>query len=641
MPVKFCRHTVARYVKSSTPAISSSDTAQQNTREDTVEPRLYSRLLLRLLALPIAALAVLAIILGYGLERIQESASAVDRADVVILHANRLIKLMVDEETGLRGFLLSRDPVFLKPLHEADQQIEPEFNTLFSMVHRPDQVARLQRLQTTHQQWEQKANQEIHSAPADTSTMVQRMLQRKQEMDDVRAQMDEFLTIVSGGRAENFVANTEANRYARIGLILLLALAAAVLSLETRRVFHRLTSAYNRQIQESELRRGESFAREQWLNIIIRSIGDAVIACDTDGNVEFMNTVAERLTGWAEAEAKGKSLHKIFPIFNEETRTAVENPVDKVRRLGTVVGLANHTFLIARDGTEISIDNSGAPIRDASGRMIGIVLVFRDITDRRISEGALMRAEKLAAAGRLAASVAHEVNNPLEGLTNIVFIALRSNDINEIHYLLAQAESELGRIAHITRQSLGFYRETTTPAHFKPATIVREVTEFYTSRAMGLGVSFIVKAKTEREVLGSAGELRQILSNLLANSLDACVRGSTIRVETSPALDPRDLSRRGVRITIADTGFGIPAEHLESIFEPFFTTKKDTGTGLGLWVSRELVEKHGGTLRVRSRTCDLLTGTVFSIFLPSEGKFGAMESFSNNHHAATTSDGFL
>jgi PAS domain S-box-containing protein len=606
-----------------------------------VEPRLYSRLLLRLLALPIAALTVLALILGYGLERIQESASAVDRADVVILHANRLIKLMVDEETGLRGFLLSRDPVFLKPLHEADQQIEPEFNTLFSMVHRPDLVARLQRLQATHQRWQQKANQEIHSAPVDTSTMVQRMLQRKQEMDDVRAQMDEFLTIVSGGRAENFVANTEANQHARIGLILLVALAAAVLSLETRRVFHRLTSAYNRQIQESELSRGESFAREQWLNIILRSIGDAVIACDTDGNVEFMNTVAERLTGWAEAEAKGKSLHKIFPIFNEETRTAVENPVDKVRRLGTVVGLANHTFLIARDGTEISIDNSGAPIRDASGRMIGIVLVFRDITDRRISEGALMRAEKLAAAGRLAASVAHEVNNPLEGLTNIVFIALRSNDINEIHYLLAQAESELGRIAHITRQSLGFYRETTTPAHFKPATIVREVTEFYTSRAVSLGVSFIVKAKTEREVLGSAGELRQILSNLLANSLDACVRGSTIRVEASPALDPRDLSRRGVRITIADTGFGIPAEHLESIFEPFFTTKKDTGTGLGLWVSRELVEKHGGTLRVRSRTSDPLSGTVFSIFLPSEGKFGAMESFDNNHHAATTSHGFL
>jgi PAS domain S-box-containing protein len=404
-------------------------------------------------------------------------------------------------------------------------------------------------------------------------------------------------------------------------------------------VFHKLTAAYNRQIQQIELRSAESYVREQWLNITLRSIGDAIIACDTDGTVAFMNLIAEQLTGWTEAQAKGKSLHDIFPIFNEEARTAVENPVDKVRRLGTVVGLSNHTFLIARDGTEVSIDDSGAPIRDSAGKMIGIVLVFRNITERRMSEDALMRAEKLAAAGRLAASVAHEVNNPLEGLTNLIYIALRSNDFDEIRHLLGQAESELGRIAHITRQSLGFYRETTIPAHFKPATVVREVTDFYASRASSLGVSFIVNANTEREVLGSAGESRQILSNLLANSLDACDRGSIIRIKASSALDPRDLSRPGVRITIADTGFGIPAKHLKSIFEPFFTTKKDTGTGLGLWVSRELVEKHGGTLRVRSRTSNPLCGTVFSIFLPSQGKLQPIDSFSTNDQVAFSTNG--
>jgi PAS domain S-box-containing protein len=604
-----------------------------------VEPRLYSRLLVRLLALPIAALTVLALILGYGLQRVQESASAVDRADVVIVHANRLTKLMVDEETGLRGYLLARNPVFLQPLHDADQQIEPEFNTLFSMVHRSDQVARLRRLQDSHKQWEQKAYQEIHSPPIDASTMEQHMLQRKQDMDNLRAQMDEFLNIVTGRRAEHSAADIELNQYARIGLVVFTALAAAVLVLETRRVFHRLTTAYNRQIQEIRLRSEESYAREQWLNTTIRSIGDAVIACDADGNVDFMNLVAEQLTGWKEAEAKGKSLHEIFPIFNEETRAAVENPVDKVRRFGTVVGLANHTFLAAKDGTEVCIDDSGAPIRDSAGKMIGVVLVFRDITERRMSEGALMRAEKLAAAGRLAASVAHEVNNPLEGLTNLVYIARRSNDLDEIRSLLTQAENELGRIAHITRQSLGFYRETSAAARFKPATIVREVTDFYASRATGLGVSFIVKTKTEREVLGSPGELRQILSNLLANSLDACASGSIIRIEASSAVDPRDLSRPGVRITIADTGFGIPAKHLENIFEPFFTTKKDTGTGLGLWVSRELVQKHGGSLRVRSRTSDPLCGTVFSIFLPNQGALQALDSLTPSDQAETRPNG--
>jgi signal transduction histidine kinase len=205
--------------------------------------------------------------------------------------------------------------------------------------------------------------------------------------------------------------------------------------------------------------------------------------------------------------------------------------------------------------------------------------------------------------------------------------------------MLAQAENELGRIAHITRQSLGFYRETTTPAHYMPATIVREVTDFYASRAANLGVSFIVNANTEREVLGSPGELRQVLSNLLANSLDACASRSTIRIEANSAIDPRNLSRPGVRVTIADTGYGIPPEHLESIFEPFFTTKKDSGTGLGLWVSRELVVKHGGSLRVRSRTSDPLCGTIFSIFLPEHGVMQASSSFSANDRASTKPNG--
>jgi PAS domain S-box-containing protein len=583
-----------------------------------LESRLYNRLLFRLLALPVAALAILALILGYGLQRVEESANAIDRADVVILHGNRLTKLIVDEETALRGFLLTRNPAFLEPMHSADLQIEPEFDTLFSLVHRPDQVARLHRLQAAHKLWQEEAYREINSFPQDLPTMEQHLLQRKHDMDALRAQMDEFLGIVAGRRAERSADNAQISRNARIELIVVVALIAALLAWETRRIFRKLTAAYNHQIREIKQRVEESYAREQWLNTTIRSIGDAVIACDTDGNVVFMNLVAEQLTGWQEAEARGVTLHDVFPIFNEDTRAVVENPVDKVRRLGTVVGLANHTFLVSKNGNEICIDDSGAPIRDSAGKMIGVVLVFRDITERRMSEGALMRAEKLAAAGRLAASVAHEVNNPLEGLTNLVYLARRSDEVEEIRQLLVQAEGELARIAHITRQSLGFYRETTTPAHFKPSKIVHEVSSFYASRAATLGVTFQVNAATDREVLGAAGELRQILSNLLANSLDACTKGASIRIETHSAVDPRNPSSAGVRITIADTGTGIAPEHIKSIFEPFFTTKTETGTGLGLWVSRELVEKHGGSLRVRSRNINPGCGTVFSIFLPQQ-----------------------
>ena len=587
-----------------------------------MDSRLYSRLLIRLFALPVAALTLLALILGYGLQRLQASADLVDRADVVTLHANRLIKLIIDEETSLRGYLLVRDPVFLQPLHEADSQIDVEFNTLFSLVHRPDQVERLKRLQAGHQQWEQWAFQEINSPPEDRAILTQHMFERKQEMDSLRVQMDEFLGIVAGRRAEHSAADIAFNRNARIIMVLLIALIAAVLALETNRIFHRLTTVYNQQLREIKLRSEESYAREQWLNTTIRSIGDAVIACSSDGKVNFMNLVAQQLTGWNEDEAKGKTLHEVFPIFNEETRAVVENPVDKVRRLGTVVGLANHTFLVARDGTEVCIDDSGAPIRDSSGNMIGVVLVFRDITERRMSEGALMRAEKLAAAGRLAATVAHEVNNPLEGLTNLVYIARRTDSIDEIRHLLSQAESELNRIAHITRQSLGFYRDTTVPTYFQPAFIVREVVDFYSARARNLGVSFVVNAETDREVLGGSGELRQILSNLLANSLDASTAGSTIRVSARSATDPRNSSNPGVRITIADTGFGIPSEHIGNIFEPFFTTKKDTGTGLGLWVSRELVQKHGGTLRVRLAPQNRAPELSFPSFYQTRADFG-------------------
>jgi PAS domain S-box-containing protein len=584
-----------------------------------VEPRLYSRLLVRLLALPIAALTVLALILGYGLRRVNESAEMVDRADIVTAHSNKLIKLMVDEETALRGFLLVRNPVLLEPMREADKQIKPEFDTLFSLVKRPDQVDRLRQLQLGYEQWREEAAQDIVGPSLDSPLMEHHLLHRKQKMDNLRAKMDEFLNVLGERRAIRFSENVQINQLVKGGLFALLTLVAVILVWETRRIFHTLTAAHTHQISEIKLRVAESYAREQWLNITLRSIGDAVIACDADSKVEFMNSVAEHLTGWKEHEARGATLHEVFPIFNEDTRAVVENPVDKVRRLGTVVGLANHTYLVSKSGKEICIDDSGAPIRDSSGKMIGVVLVFRDITERRMSESAWMRAEKLAAAGRLAATVAHEVNNPLEGLTNLVYLARRSEELEEVRHLLTQAEGELTRIAHITRQSLGFYRETSTPTQFKPSAIVREVAEFYAPRAASKGVVLAVNTDIEKEVLGAAGELRQVLSNLIANSLDACTNGAVIRIEARSATDPRTPSRSGVRITVADTGPGIPFEHLESIFEPFFTTKKDTGTGLGLWVSRELVKKHGGSLRVRSRTSNPLCGTVFSIFLPNQG----------------------
>ena len=581
-----------------------------------MEAAAYRRLLVRLLALPIVALALLALTLAYGFRQVQRSARLVDHSDQVIAHANNLVKLMVDEETGLRGFLLTHDRTFLQPYRQADQQLGNEFSTLFRLVRRdPEQTARLQRMQTASVAWQQNARQTIAlSTPA--SDLKTEMLERKRQMDALRAAADDFLSAETRIRESRSFAALRVDAVTLYGLIGLAAILGLLLAWEIYRLFRKLAGAYTLQIEQVQRWGDESYAREQWLNTTLRSIGDAVIACDPEGKVVFMNAVAEQLTGWKEAEADGLPLSEIFYILNQRTRAAVESPVDVVRRSGKRVGLANHTILINKDRKEFHIDDSAAPILDKDSRLIGIVLVFRDISERYASELALMRAEKLASAGRLAASIAHEVNNPLEGLVNLIYLARSEQDLGKIRTHLTEADRELQRIAHITRQSLGFYRENSSASFFRPDVITREVFDFYSFRAASARVSLHVNIKTEQKAFGNAGEFRQVISNLLANSLDACRAEAAICVRVRAAHSPRDPALPGVRVVVADTGCGIGPENLKHIFEPFFTTKKDTGTGLGLWVSRELIEKHGGHLGVRSSINGHRTGTVFSLFLP-------------------------
>ncbi len=582
-----------------------------------MEAAAYRRLLLRLIAVPIIALALLGSCVVYGFRRVQRSARQVDRSDQVIAHANNLLKLMVDQETGVRGFLLTRDRAFLQPYTEANQSLGSEFETLFTLIRLdPQQTARLKGLQASYQAWQQMARQNI-SSPTPTSDLVPRMLDRKRQMDALRASAEDFLSAEAGIRASRSITSLEVDKVSLAGLICLAALVGILLAWEIYRLLRKLARTYDQQLKEVTRRGDESFAREQWLNTTLRSIGDAVIACDPAGKVVFMNRVAEQLTGWKEVESHGLPLSQVFVICNQRTRAVVENPVEVVRRSGKVVGLANHTILVHKDRREFHIDDSAAPILDVRGRMIGIVLVFRDISEKYAAELALMRTEKLASAGRLAAAIAHEVNNPLEGLVNLIYLARREENVENIRQHLTEADRELQRIAHITRQSLGFYREKASADLFRPDVVIREVFEFYSFRAANSRIRLHVNIQTEQKAFGNAGELRQVISNLLANSLDACNEGDAICVRVRASVNLREEALPGVRIVVADTGCGISPENLKSVFEPFFTTKKDTGTGLGLWVSRELIEKHGGRLSVRSSIVPRRSGTVFSVFLPT------------------------
>jgi PAS domain S-box-containing protein len=340
----------------------------------------------------------------------------------------------------------------------------------------------------------------------------------------------------------------------------------------------------------------EIHAREEWFRVTLTSIGDAVIVTDESGRVAFMNPVAESLIGTRFARVKGRDISDVLAIFNEFTGAVSQDPVKKVMQEGKVVGLANHTVLKHADGRLIPIEDSAAPIRDDMGELIGVVLVFRDVTNERKTQDLLRRSEKLAAAARLSATVAHEINNPLEAVGNLIYLAKGNpNASPEIVKSLSIAEQELERVAHITRQTLGFYRESNEARPVELPPLIESVLRLYSNKLSSKNI------RVERDfgqcppMLGVPGELKQVISNLVSNAVDAVSPNGKIRLRTQ-GVDDHNGGR--IQLVIEDDGPGVAPEHRSRIFEPFFTTKKDIGTGLGLWVSREIIERHGGTITV-------------------------------------------
>jgi len=232
------------------------------------------------------------------------------------------------------------------------------------------------------------------------------------------------------------------------------------------------------------------------------------------------------------------------------------------------------------------------------------------------AEEALRRTEKLAVAGRLAASIAHEINNPLEAVTNIVWLLQNNMELPvEARNYLRKAQQELDRVAHITKQTLGFYRESSQSAQINVGELLDGVLGVFSARLRNKDVRVQRDIDTTCEVAGRPGEIRQVLANLFSNSLDAVPQHGAIRIRCAPA---RSRGRRGVRILFGDNGPGIPYAIRSKIFEAFFSTKGAVGTGLGLWVVKDLVTKHGGSVRIRSSNGSGPSGTVFSVFLPSD-----------------------
>ncbi|MDH4320177.1 MAG: PAS domain S-box protein, partial [Desulfobulbaceae bacterium] len=358
------------------------------------------------------------------------------------------------------------------------------------------------------------------------------------------------------------------------------------------------------------------------LAITLRSIGDGVITTDTHGRVVLLNKVAEELTGWSQEEAAGQPLATVFNIINQTTRQPCENPVDLILTSGKTIGLANHTVLIARDGQERIIADSGAPIRDPKSQIIGAVLVFRDTTAQVMMERELLKAKKLESVGLLAGGIAHDFNNILMAILGN--ISLANQIIGKDHKaltLLTQVEKATQRAKRLTQQLLTFAKGG------EPVKETASIQEIIVDSAEfvlhGSKIACNYDMDTDLWLVDiDKGQMSQVIQNLIINAMHAMPDSGTITVggHNLAHLDNRDIllppDKRYVKLTISDTGAGIPEEILDKIFDPYFTTKQG-GSGLGLAITYSIISKHDGHIAAASTPGN---GTTFTIYLPASSR---------------------
>jgi PAS domain S-box-containing protein len=535
-----------------------------------------------------------------------------------VLHTRQVISeltqtesLLKDAETGQRGYLYTGDRIYLAPYESATEAIKPHIDQLARLIaDSPRQRARVAILRQLTQQKLSELRETISLFRTGKTNDAKALVESDvglHTMDKIRDLVGEM---TADEEALEAVRSAEyQKRVQRTIISIYLASAIAGLGL--------IFLAYYI-LREMDLRQKHArqlLDREEWFRVTLTSLGDAVIATDQSGNVSYLNPLAEQLIGIKTSEAIGHPIEEVFPIFNEMTHAPVENPVAKVMELGRIVGLANHTVLRNTNGSLIPIEDSASPIRDRNDQLIGVVLVFRDATQERKIQEIIRESEKLTAAARMSATVAHEINNPLEAVGNLIFLAKSSPDASgSVVEYLGIAEQELERVSHITKQTLGFYRESKVPERIELPTLIEYVLKLCANKLENKHIAVDREFTMCPAILGISGELKQVISNLVTNAADAVSDNGRIWIKLSCL---KDQPGTVVCVEVEDDGPGISPEHVARIFEPFYTTKKNVGTGLGLWVSKEIVDRHGGWIDFRPRSEDRSRGAAFKVFLPS------------------------
>ncbi|TAJ45532.1 ABC transporter substrate binding protein [Methanofollis fontis] len=361
-------------------------------------------------------------------------------------------------------------------------------------------------------------------------------------------------------------------------------------------------------------------AETERLSVTLRSIGDGVITTDTAGNILLINRAAEVITGWSDAEARGKALSEVLRIFDEKSRTPVADPVRKVMLENAIVEIPDDTVLIRRDGTERLIADSAAPVRGSDSRILGVVIVFRDVTGARHAEEERIRNQKLESVGLLAGGIAHDFNNFLMAVLGNLQIAMDGVDPEEERFgYLREAESALFRARDLTTQLLTFARGGAPVRQSRRLEEMIRETATFTLRGSHTRASCEIDENLW-PVDVDIGQISQVVQNLVLNASQAMPDGGTVTIRARN----RDLTDevpdlpagRYVAVEVIDTGVGIASQNLQRIFDPYFTTRPD-GRGLGLSSCLSIVRKHDGTIEVSSTPGE---GTTFTVYLPATEK---------------------
>ncbi len=366
-------------------------------------------------------------------------------------------------------------------------------------------------------------------------------------------------------------------------------------------------------LQEAEEARNES---ERYLRLLLDSTPSAFYAIDENSKTTLCNRAFLDMLGFESLEQiRGLKLHSLIHHTRADGTHYDERdcPIYRAAKQGEPAHVQDEVFY-RRDGRHFPVEYWAYPIVH-EGTLRGAITTFVDVTDRRRTELALIQSEKLAAVGRLASSIAHEINNPLEAVTNLIYLARTSVDPREIQTYLQQVDEELRRVSMIASQTLRFHKQSSKPQAIRCQDLFGSVLSLYEGRFKNVGIQVHKRKRANKPVEVYEGDIRQVLNNLIGNAVDAMARGGELYLRSAESRD-WDTGRRGLTLTIADTGEGMSNATKAHIFEAFFTTKGIGGTGLGLWVSAEIVNRHNGRIRIRSSQRGVRHGTVVRLFLP-------------------------